>query len=474
MAIRTFGVAALLALGALAASASAQGGGFTAGDLYLCGNLGAQGGTNPPDGLVRVDPLSGDAAILKKFSAISFGYESMAFDSYRQRFILMARLDPDDGVLWQPYLADASGQFAPLDPPVASWNGFAPTGDGRIYIHDTLTNVLPFRWLDAANQLHVLYDTDGVTPFLMDPSNNALEDMIYVASENALITVTSAFFPACPGGNPSSLHVRKLPLAADGTRLSGPMSCAEFDVVWDGESSHGFSLMPDGDLLLGAHTGVYGTPLARLVRVNPATLAMSPFALFGDASNGGTTWSSALGKAVAQSHFVAGLKAYSAGQVDNGALVPSSILFQNTRYAVEEVPALACDGGWIAYGTSLAGKGGFVPRLYGAGCAEPGATFQLKLDQAVGGASGALFVGLGPAALPFKGGSLLVAPIALQIAVGAGGAVGVAGAGTLTLPAGLPADPGLTGLSVFLQAALSDVAAVKKVSLTQGLEMEIG
>ena len=198
----------------------------------------------------------------------------------------------------------------------------------------------------------------------MDASSNWLEDMIYVASENALITVTSAFTPACPGGNPSALHVRKLPLTADGTRLSGPMSCAEFDVVgWDGESSHGFSLMPDGDLLLGAHTGVYGTPLARLVRVNPATLAMSPFALFGDASNGGTTWSSVLGKAVTQTHFAAGMRAYSAGQVDNGALVPSSILFQNTRYAVEEVPALACDGGWIAYGAGLAGKGGFVPRL---------------------------------------------------------------------------------------------------------------
>jgi hypothetical protein len=255
--------------------------------------------------------------------------------------------------------------------------------------------------------------------------------------------------------------VRKLPLSADGTRVSGPMSCAEFDVVWDGETSHGFSLMPDGDLLLGAHTGVYGTPLARLVRVNPATLAMSPFALFGDASNGGTTWSTALGKAVTQTHFMSGLRSYFAGQVDGGASVPTSIAFANTRYAIEEVPALACDGGWIAYGTGLAGKGGFVPRLYGKGCAKPGAGFELRLDQVVGGAGGALFVGLAPAALPFKGGA-------------AGSAHHAAGrhrrqrrcgrreAGAPTLPAACPPARDSAGLVTFLQAAFSDVAAVKQ------------
>jgi hypothetical protein len=463
----------LAALLGVSTVASAQGGGFTAGDIYVAGH---QGGS-PPTGLVRLDPLSGDAAMLKKYFGISYGSESLAFDPYRQRLILMARLDQADGVLWRPYLTDAAGNFAPLDPPVASWNGLSPTGDGRIYYRDMLTSVLPFKWLDAANQVHVLYDTDGVTPFLMDGFSTALEDMIYVASENALITVTSGISPwsSCPGGNGSSLHVRKIPLTADGTRLSGPMSCSEYDVVgWDGEVSAGFSLMPDGDLLLGAHTGVYTWHLARLVRVDTSTLAMTSFALFGDASNGGTTWSSALGKAVAQTHFFGQLLAYSEGQVDDGVAVPSSIPFQDTRYAVEEIRSLACDGGWIAYGSGLAGKGGFVPRLYGKGCAEPGGVFELKLDQAVGGASGALFVGFTPTALPFKGGTLLVAPIAMQFTIAVGGTPGVAGAGAVTLPGFLPNNPGLTGFSLFLQAAFSDGAAVQDVSLTQGLELEIG
>jgi len=464
-------LAAACAGAALAPAAPAQGGGFTAGDLYLAGNIGLPG----PHALVRVDPLSGDSAILKQYAGISGGQESMAFDPYRQRLILMARLQPSDGILWQPYLSDAAGNFAALEPAVAGWNGLSPTGDGRIYFRDTLTSLLPFRWLDAANQVHILYDTDGVTPFLMDGFSSWLEDMIYVASENALIAVTSAPNTLCPGGNGSRVHVRKLPLSADGTRLSGPMSCAEFDVVgWDGETTHGLSLMPDGDLLLGAHTGVYTFFLPRLIRIHPSTLAISSFALFGDASNGGTTWSSALGKAVAQSHFVAGLLAYSAGQVDDGVGVPSSIAFPDTRYAVEEIPAQACDGAWVAYGTGLAGKGAFVPRLYGKGCPKPGASFELKLDQAVGGASAALFVGLSPAAVPFKGGTFRVGSVLLAVNLTIGGAAGVAGAGSLTLPAALPAIPALTGASFFLQAACSDAAAVHHVSLTQGLQLEIG
>jgi hypothetical protein len=108
--------------------AAAQGGGFTAGDLYLSGNIGLPG----PTALVRVDPLSGDSAVLKQYAGISGGQESLAFDPYRQRLILMARLQPSDGILWQPYLVDAAGNFAPLEPSVAGWNGLSPTGDGRI------------------------------------------------------------------------------------------------------------------------------------------------------------------------------------------------------------------------------------------------------------------------------------------------------------------------------------------------------
>lgn len=131
-------------------------------------------------------------------------------------------------------------------------------------------------------------------------------------------------------------------------------------------------------------------------------------------------------------------------------------------------------GGWQGYGAGLAGAGGLVPVLFGDGCPTPGALVQLHVQQVVGGTSGTLLVGLGPAALPFKGGSLLASPIVLQALIGVGGTPGVAGAGSLALPAQLPPDPLLSGTSLFLQAGFADAAAVMDVSLTQGLQLTIG
>jgi hypothetical protein len=310
----------------------------------------------------------------------------------------------------------------------------------------------------------------------MDGLGSWLEDMLYHPAQNALYAVHSVGAAVCPGGNATSLHVRRIPLSADGTRVSGATSCGEFDVyVGDFDVSAGLSLMPDGDLLLGAHSGVYGPPLPRLLRVDAATLAMTSFASFGDASNGGSAWCTALGKGLAQSHFGGKLLGYFEGQVDDGLAVGGGPpLFVDTFAEIVEIPALGCDGGWIAYGAGLAGKGAFVPRLYGQGCPKPGAAFTLRLDQVVGGASGVLWTGLASAAVPFKGGAFHVGALLLSIPIGVGGTPGVAGAGSVNLPAGLPASAALTGLSVFLQAGFQDAAAVMGVSLTQGLEMEIG
>jgi Tol biopolymer transport system component len=131
-------------------------------------------------------------------------------------------------------------------------------------------------------------------------------------------------------------------------------------------------------------------------------------------------------------------------------------------------------GGWTGYGAGLAGEGGIVPSLFGESCPLPGATVMLHLDGIVGGAPGALFVGLASASVPFKGGSFHVGAMFLTLGFTVGGSSGVAGAGALDLPAALPADPALSGLSIFLQAGFSDAAAVQDVSLTQGLQMTIG
>jgi hypothetical protein len=85
-----------------------------------------------------------------------------------------------------------------------------------------------------------------------------------------------------------------------------------------------------------------------------------------------------------------------------------------------------------------------------------------------------LFVGLAKGALPFKGGLLHMNGVPLTVNIAVGGAPGVAGAGGATLPVVLPNLGTLTGTSIYLQGAFADPAAVQDVSLSNGLEMEIG
>ena len=51
---------------------------------------------------------------------------------------------------------------------------------------------------------------------------------------------------------------------------------------------------------------------------------------------------------------------------------------------------------------------------------------------------------------------------------------GVAGAGALSFPILLPTGPGVSGASVYLQAAFADTGAPVNVSLSAGLELAIG
>jgi hypothetical protein len=468
--VRSLAAAALLVLALLSAPAHSQGGGFTANDLYVYGTIWTPASVN---GIARVAPISGNTSLLTSFQQYLDHQGAMAFDPYRQRLLYVSY-----PALGDPYmvarLSDATGNTTTLPFLYSVWDGIAPVGDGRIYYHDASTSVSSFRWLDAANQVHILYQADGVTPWDMDGAYTAIEDMTYVPAENALFIASSHDATKCPGQSNAIIHLRKVILSTDGKRVVNVL-CNEVEVnPNDGETSRGLALMTDGDLILGTHNGLYGPPLPRLIRVRTADLSTANFALFGDDANLGTAWSTALQRAIAQSHFNVSLNAYFEGQVDNGAPVPSTFQFPGQSTVIKEIPASDCKGGWIAYGSGLPGKGGFVPRLYGGGCPQIGDAFTLKIDQVVGGASGTLFLGLTTAAVPFKGGTFHVGALALTLAVGVGGAPGAAGAGTLTLPAALPADPLLQGLSIYLQAGFSDVTAVKKASLTQGLEMEIG
>jgi hypothetical protein len=484
----------LLALGA---GASAQGGGFHAGEVFIYG-WGVQSPGYSGAGVLRVDPATGAGSVLTPTWG-TFEYTgTMAFDPYRQRLLLSTAITGTNpspvNYLWA---ADGAGNLqnisAAFFPAGAGINDLAPTRDGRVYFTiDDGGGIPPIRWIDAANQLHVLYDSDGVTPMLIDgTAYYHIDGMIHDPGTNALFVASITPAPGFPQG---AVNVRKLPLSADGSRVIGPVGNATFEVSplpWgatSGETPRGWSYGPDGKLVLVILT-IDAHVLPRMLLVDPVTSAISVWGSNGDSNpgpGGGVAWSttnggaytSALNKVLVVDHWNTKLRAYAPGSAGGAGTVvtssPASWGPGGYYLNVTAVPPDACSGGWIPYGVGLKGKGDLVPKLTGAGCAEPGSAITLNLGNAVGGASSALFVGLSSAALPFKGGTFRVGALLLTLNLPLGGTPGLAGAGTLTLPTSLPALPALTGTSIFLQGACADAAAVQGVALTQGLELEIG
>lgn len=132
--------------------------------------------------------------------------------------------------------------------------------------------------------------------------------------------------------------------------------------------------------------------------------------------------------------------------------------------------------GYQPYGAGTAGFAGVVPTLTGAGAAAIGGVIQCEVRLGVGGAPGLLIVGFGPSAqvsLPLAGGKLLVSPTA-SLFVALSGPAGAKGAGSVSIPLPVPANPVLLGLNVDLQGLFLDPQAVLGVSMTPGLAVWIG
>jgi len=126
------------------------------------------------------------------------------------------------------------------------------------------------------------------------------------------------------------------------------------------------------------------------------------------------------------------------------------------------------------YGAGLAGAGGLVPSLDATGTAAAGGSITLQIRDFVGGALTILLVNLAPASLPAFGGTVLVD-------VGSGlaiwpmvlpGVQGAPGDGDLDLTETVPDE--LACVSVYLQQLGSDAAAIRGVSMTNGLEIHFG
>ncbi|MFG0320282.1 MAG: hypothetical protein ACF8XB_23615 [Planctomycetota bacterium JB042] len=476
---------ALVLLALVSPPLAAGPGGFADGDLYLYTRA-ATGVTFADGGLISVDPSTGTTALRMGFDHASLRTGAAAFDPHRKRIVFAASIDDPAGALtYSLFATDAAGDVETLLHPAKMFMGISPAGDGRIYLSDPYDVFTPFRWLDGANRLRTLYAADGTTAFTFPGfANQTVSAMTYDPTTNALfVAVSSLTGAACGGGGGTDVTIRKVPLSADGTRVAGPIGCVQVDVdpVQATERPVNWSRGPNGTLLLVVDNVNVTDVQPRMLRVDPATLQVTPFAsnggYLGAADGTAGAYSSVLGKAVLVDTRNDVLRTFAAGETGAGTVVvPSGPLSwnpgSNEVATLLEVDLGPCGGAIAAYGAGSAGTGGFVPALTASGCPAVGGALALRVEDVVGGASGFLMVGLAEGEVPFAGGALLVDPIVAAFALPVGGAPGVGGAGTVDVPVGVIAEPALAGVTVVMQAGFVDAGTGSGVVLTQGLRLE--
>lgn len=129
------------------------------------------------------------------------------------------------------------------------------------------------------------------------------------------------------------------------------------------------------------------------------------------------------------------------------------------------VRVMSLAGSFAVTGAGLAGTGGLVPKLSGFGFPEGGGSVEIRLVDGRSVASSFTFVGFAPAALPFKQGTLWVAPPWTIVSLN------LSGAGGFAAPVAL--DPSFSGLGVHLQTAVQDPVAPAGWALSNGLFMAV-
>jgi len=198
-----------------------------------------------------------------------------------------------------------------------------PTGDGRIYLGDVNSGTI--RYLDGSGALFTLLDDPGIAPFHF--SGPPIRDFIYDKGTNALITAHD-WGPI----NPDFISVFKIPLSADGSKVSGSPASVEFDVSGSAEKTCGFSRGPRGTLLLIVDTNSNNQE-GRMVLVDPQSLSVSTFASNGSytgaaATNAGT-FSHDRNEALILDTFYINLRAFEEGEAGSGDIIASQGLSGN-------------------------------------------------------------------------------------------------------------------------------------------------
>ena len=268
-------------------------------------------------GLVRIDPLSGQTTLELVPEGLP-NHFNLSYDPTRDSLIFGAVIS-GVGDLWA---LDASGVASGFGVGMRFGQFTAPTGDGRIYWWSDLKE---YHYLDSQGVDHLLLDSTGTTPFtIFDP----VHALAYHRPTNSLFVLTWSGFAI--GCNPTSLlaSIRRIPLSADGSQVSGTIDCVEVEVsLTSGEAPVGMTPRPNGDYLLVFDTNSNAQE-PRMMLLDPFTLAVTPYASNGSytgaaATNAGA-WVGVRQKAAILDTFHDCVRLFGAGQVGQGSILATS------------------------------------------------------------------------------------------------------------------------------------------------------
>ncbi len=449
---------------------------FSQNDVYLF-TPAATGLSTGQGGVIRIDPSSGVTTLVRGGLIVQAQTDGLEYCPYRDRmlFSMAPTLNDPVGLVEM----DASGTITSTGQTNLPAQAMAAVGDGRVYLRRVSWPAGGVWYLDAANQFHTLLDASGTQAFTFAPGEFfQYQQMIYHAETNSLIAIAGSNAPTCGGGGSSAgIVARRVQLSADGTRGIGPVTCSEFDISVTFESVVGLTRMDDGDLLVVVDTNSSSLE-PRMVRLDPISLTMTTFASnthFAAAATNAGCYSSTLGRALILDTGNDVLRAFSQGETGAGTTItpigqwvsPSGS--SNETATMLQIDRQPCPGSAVLYGQGAAGTDGHVPATTLTGCPRAGETVFLHVTSGLGAANGALVVGSAPASIPVLGGTLLVTPL-FSAPITLGGAAGLGGAGTLSIPLSIAAS---TPVDWNFQALLLDAGAAQGVSMSNGLDLTI-
>ncbi len=481
---------ALVLAAMLSSAVQAQSGGFTPGDIYL-----AVAGPQAPfpdggSGIARIDPTNGNVSVLLDMPGNATpSAMGMAYDPFRDR-ILFGGI-PATGSQLGLWAINAAGSYSLLHADNNAWpRMIAPAMSGRVY-YEKFGTTNPFRYIDASNVEHTLFDAGGVNAF--SPSwYQFVATMCYDAPINSLIVAMPGTAASiCSGVNMNVLVVKSIPLSADGSHVIGPESCNQIQLSAIGSANHpcGMGRLPNGDILLAIDANATGV-LPTFVRVDPATLSMSIFATVGSLvppvniplKSGG--YSTALGAAFDVDLSTHNLRLYTQGQSGSGTILNTSVPLAptgNSSFAVMEISVGGCGTNALNfYCTPKTTSHGCVPSLStnGGASASAGSGFTIHCAQVEANRNGLFLYSTGGAnSLPFQGGTLCIASPVKRISAGnSGGSAACSGNYSLDFNQVIAggSNPALVaGAHVFAQYWFRDPAGSFGIGLSAGVDFGI-